>query len=291
MAVRRRRRHRARRLLIWLLLLAGLVLWTLWGNSAPQLTSMIHYANALPREFEGYRVVQVSDLHDARLGAGNARVIELVKQARPDLIVVTGDIIDSNRLNIDRSAETIRQLALLAPVYCVSGNHEAALRREDYQRLKRALAQAGAVLLEDQSVLLQRGGAGIQLVGLQDIGFYPGGMQDKRASLNNALTLLADQGRFTIGLSHRPELLDCYAKSALDLVLCGHAHGGQVRLPLIGGLFSPGQGLFPRYTSGSYPIAPDKTMIVSRGIGNSKFPLRVNNRPEVVVIELRGKGN
>lgn len=291
MATRRRRRYPARKLLIWLLLLAGLVLWTLWGNTAPQLTSVTYYTSALPWEFEGYRVVQVSDLHDAQLGKGNARLIELVKEARPDLIVVTGDIIDSNRLNIERSADTVAQLTLLAPVYCVTGNHEAALRREDYQRLKQALSQAGAVLLEDQGVLLHRGGAAIQLLGLQDIGFYPGGMRDKRAKLNNALTLLADRSLFTLGLSHRPELLDCYAQSALDLVLCGHAHGGQVRLPLIGGLFSPGQGLFPRYTSGSYAIAPDKTMIVSRGIGNSKFPLRVNNRPEVVVIELRGKGN
>ncbi len=286
-ACKHRRAKKRRRLWPLLcLLLAALALWTLWGNEAPQLTRIRCASPLLPEAFDGFRIAQVSDLHDAELGRNNQKLIDLVRAAQPDIIVLTGDMVDSNRLDIPRTLTAVRGLCGIAPVYYVNGNHEAALANTEYMRLKQSLEELGVKALEDRSVLLERSGAAIQLVGLNDIGFIPGGISAKKAEAAKALKLLTDEHLFTVCLSHRPELNELYAVSNADLTLCGHAHGGQARLPFIGGLYSPGQGLFPRYTAGSYEIAPGKAMIVSRGLGNSVFPLRFNNRPEVVLIEL-----
>ncbi|MBO7385328.1 MAG: metallophosphoesterase, partial [Clostridia bacterium] len=167
-----------------------------------------------------------------------------------------------------------------------SGNHEAALSWDDYHSLTRRMRAPGVQVLEDQAVAISRGGTDIQLIGLKDLGFIPGSIPERRQEVANTLRLFARDDMFTLVLSHRPELMDEYAQAPCELVLCGHAHGGQVRLPLIGGLFSPGQGLFPKYDAGFY-FEGGTAMYLSRGIGNSNFPLRFNNRPELVLIELK----
>ena len=285
MAAKRRRRKRRTGSLV-LLALIVLVLWTLWGNTALVRTDIEFSSAAIPAAMDGFVIAQVSDLHDAELGKNNADIVDMLSDVKPDLIVLTGDMIDSNRGNIDRSVALVEQLIAIAPVYYCNGNHEAALSYNDYHRFTRSITEAGAVVLEDRSEVLTYHGAAFQLIGLNDLGFLSGGISQKRAAMKNALTLLNRDDLFSIVLSHRPELMEEYTACGADLVFCGHAHGGQARLPLIGGLYSPGQGLFPKYDAGLYRSGKT-SVIVSRGLGNSTFPLRFNNRPEIVVVTLR----
>lgn len=161
----------------------------------------------------------------------------------------------------------------------------------DLSALEAGLAARGVRVLRDGWTPLARGGEEIALLGLDDPGFAAGedwtlaeGLDQTQARLSALLAQAGD--RFSLVLSHRPELLPAYAEAGADLVLSGHAHGGQVRLPGIGGLFAPGQGILPRLTSGVHARGETR-LVVSRGLGNSAFPLRVFNPPEIVTVTLR----
>ena len=147
-------------------------------------------------------------------------------------------------------------------------------------------------MLEDEAVSLERNGESIALMGLADpdftvkgdmFGEVPAMVSTKLENLNDG-----EGGGYTILLSHRPELFETYVGSGIDLVFAGHAHGGQFRLPFIGGVVAPNQGLFPEYDAGLYTDG-STNMVVSRGIGNSIIPLRFNNRPEIVLVELNAE--
>ncbi|MEA4849164.1 MAG: hypothetical protein VB106_18170 [Clostridiaceae bacterium] len=149
------------------------------------------------------------------------------------------------------------------------------------------MTEAGAVILRNESTAIEYGGNFIRLLGLDDPDFITKGNATEHASMLNITlkSILSKDNEYTILLSHRPELFDLYAANGIDLVLSGHAHGGQVRLPFVGGLVAPNQGLFPKYYEGVYENGQMK-MVVSRGLGNSIAPVRINNRPELVVITL-----
>lgn len=273
---------------LWLVLsavlLAALALWAV-RSSSPELTRVTVSSPRLPEGFDGYRIAHVSDLHNREFRPDNQPLLDLLLAAGPDMIAVTGDLIDSRRTDAEAALNFLREAAKIAPVYYVSGNHEA--RIPGYGELKQAMAAEGIVLLEDSSAELRRAGDTMTLIGLNDPSFRTDYLfGDDTAVADAALTELhTDKESFTVLLSHRPELFDTYVKHGLDLVLSGHAHGGQFRLPLLGGLLAPHQGLFPAYDGGLY-AEKGTSMIVSRGLGNSLFPFRINNPPELVVIEL-----
>ena len=177
----------------------------------------------------------------------------------------------------------------IAPTYYVTGNHEAA--SPQYDTLKAGLEEARVIVLEDEAVSLERNGETITLLGLGDPDFTVNGdmFGETSAMVSTKLKNLDDgEGGYTILLSHRPELFETYVNCGTDLVFAGHAHGGQFRLPFIGGLVAPNQGLFPQYDAGLYTDG-STSMVVSRGIGNSIIPFRINNRPEIVLVELNAK--
>ena len=263
------------------LILLGLVVWTLWGNTALEITEYEIVSDRIPQGFSGFRIAQISDLHNAEFGEGNCRLIELLAHIEPDIIVITGDMIDSRHTDMEIALAFARQAVAIAPVYYVSGNHEA--RIGEYGNLKKRLTDAGVVVLENQKVLLTRGGDSIALLGIDDPSFRPGAEASVSASALAELQIGSDS--YNVLLAHRPELFSVYAESGIDLVFSGHAHGGQFRLPFFGGLVAPNQGLFPRYDAGMF-ASDSTTMIVSRGIGNSIIPVRFNNRPEVTVATL-----
>jgi len=243
-------------------------------------------AGRIPAAFSGFRIAQVSDLHNAEFGENNVRLLELLSESRPDIIVITGDLVDSGHTDIDIAISFVEEAARIAPVYYVTGNHEARLSQ--YDRLRNGLEAAGVSMLEDRAVELERDGEKITLVGLSDPDFTVRSdiFGEVPAMVSTKLESLADtESSYTILLSHRPELFESYASSGIDLVLSGHAHGGQFRLPFIGGLVAPNQGLFPKYDAGVY-MESSTQMVVSRGIGNSIIPVRFNNRPEIVIVEL-----
>ena len=260
--------------------------WALvWGNTALVTADVLVCSNGIPEAFDAYRIVQISDLHDAQIGENNEKLIAMTAETEPDCIVLTGDFVDSSRFHPERSLSVAEALVKIAPVYYVSGNHEAIIPDEDYQALTDGLRALGVCVLEDESAELTRDGQSIRLIGLTDIGFHPGTLEEKKDALRTALSALLPEDEFSVTLAHRPELMDVYTECGAPLVLSGHAHGGQIRLPGIGGLIAPGQGLFPKYIDGKYEES-GTTMVVSRGIGNSVLPLRVNNRPQIVVVQL-----
>ena len=266
-------------------LFLALILWTLWANTALELNCHEIYSPVLPQAFEGFRIAQVSDLHNARFGEGNTKLLSLLKEAAPDIIVITGDVVDCNRTDIDTASNFVTEAMKIAPCYYVTGNHEAALTESEYRKLEAAVAGCGAEVLRDRAVSLERSGSTVCLVGLDDPGFIAA---DKKLDTAERIQSLVPQDGFTVLLAHRPEHFEAYCRAGVELVFSGHAHGGQVRLPVVGGLYAPGQGLLPQYDAGLY-TRDDTAMLVSRGIGNSLMPLRFNNRPEIIIAILHSE--
>lgn len=267
------------------LLFIVFVIWMIWGNTTIQISHVTVENEHLPEQFDGYKIAHISDLHNKRWGQ---MLLQLLQEEQPDMIAITGDLIDSQKTDLYTALEFVDQAEKIAPVYYVTGNQEAVSNQ--YSLLEKGLRDRAIVFLEDEITLLENE-ASISLLGLHDPLFMidrypqielPNKIDDKLHELTVA------DNNFKILLSHRPELFDLYVKYDIDLVLSGHAHGGQFRLPFIGGLYAPDQGFFPKYTTGVYQ-ENNTSMVVSRGLGNSVIPIRFNNRPELVFVKLNHK--
>ena len=268
--------------------LITLVIWIAWGNTALELNTYTVTSARLPECFDGYRIAHVSDLHNAEIGEDNEKLLTMLREADPDMIAITGDLIDSRNTNVEIALQFAQEAMKIAPCYYVSGNHEA--RVNEYEELKTGLISAGVIILEDTQTEISIEEQTITLIGVNDPSYQTDYLFGDAESVMNAKLeeLHADSDGYTILLSHRPELFDTYADHDVDLILSGHAHGGQFRLPFIGGVVAPNQGLFPEYDAGIYTDG-NTNMLVSRGVGNSILPFRINNRPEVILIELQTK--
>lgn len=269
-----------------LLLLTLCVIQVLWANTAVVLTEYPIKSENLPESFEGFKIAHLSDLHNDELGKDNEKVISILREVRPDIIAVTGDLIDSYTTDTDIALEFMKRALEIAPCYYVNGNHEERVM-DSYEKLRAELDLMGVNVLENKCLALVRGGESINLIGVSDPGFETDYLYgDTEGVVRKHLDeLMSDKDGFTLLLSHRPELFELYAEKSVDLALTGHAHGGQFRFAFVGGLYAPNQGAFPQYDSGMF-TKDNTNMIVSRGLGNSLFPLRLNNRPEVVVVTL-----
>ena len=266
-----------------------LLIWTVWGNKALMVSTISISSSHIPAAFSGFRIAQVSDLHNSEFGKNNTELLKLLSESRPDIIAITGDLIDANHTDVGIALGFVQESVRIAPTYYVTGNHEAA--SPQYDTLKAGLEEARVIVLEDEAVSLERNGETITLLGLGDPDFTVNGdmFGETSAMVSTKLKNLDDgEGGYTILLSHRPELFETYVNCGTDLVFAGHAHGGQFRLPFIGGLVAPNQGLFPQYDAGLYTDG-STSMVVSRGIGNSIIPFRFNNRPEIVLVELNAR--
>lgn len=266
--------------------LLALIIWTAWGNTALELNTYTISSERLPEAFDDYRIAHVSDLHNAEMGKDNEKLLDMLRETEPDIIAITGDIIDSRNTNIDIALQFTKAAMEIAPCYYVTGNHEA--RVYEYDELRDGLIEQGVVVLDDERIELELSCETIALLGVNDPSFQTDYLfGDSETVMQGKLQEISDEENdFTILLSHRPELFGVYSDSNMDLVLSGHAHGGQFRLPFVGGLVAPNQGLFPKYDAGLY-TEENTNMIVSRGIGNSILPFRFNNRPEVILIVLQ----
>ncbi len=277
--------------LIFAILVAwtALITWIIWGNGALTVEEIVITSKRIPTPFTGFRMVQVSDLHHCSFGEDNQTLLDMIQKAKPDIIVLTGDFVDSRHTDLAMALAFAKQSVKIAPTYYVTGNHEA--RITEWQTFAAKLKILGVKILENETVQLERDDAVITLAGVHDPMFQgdalPGASQvETKTKMTEMISdLHLSPNTYTVLLSHRPELFDAYVANHVDLVLTGHAHGGQIRLPFIGGLVAPGQGLFPKYDAGLFE-KDDTQMIVSRGLGNSIFPLRINNRPQLVVITL-----
>lgn len=265
---------------IWLIL-------TIIDNKRIQITNYDITSKKVKNEII---IAQISDLHNTSFGKHNKTLVNKIKDIKPDIIAITGDLIDSSKTNITVAMNFINQAVKIAPIYYVPGNHEA-WNLSDYSTLKDKLKKAGVVVLEGEDKEIKVKDNKISLLGITDPDYIgEAGISELDVVSTDLDTLSYDSDNLVILLSHRPELFSAYKHRDIDLVLTGHAHGGQFRTSLSGGLLAPDQGLFPKYTSGIYKDKEDKTqMIVSRGLGNSVIPIRINNNPEVVVVNVRRK--
>lgn len=277
----------------WLVAAAACVLcgllacWLVRGNSRVTVSRITVTDPEIPEAFHGFRIAQVSDLHNAQFGEGNRELLDVLKELEPDIIVITGDLIDRRRTDVEVALGFAREAVKIAPCYFATGNHDAM--SPSYPELEEGLLEAGVTVLRSQAVVLEREGERLRIVGAEDYtAFDAGAGEPQVAEMLAAIEPLLEPG-YNIVLYHRPELAGRMAGMDADLILSGHAHGGQVRLPWVGGLYAPDQGFFPEYDSGLYDLG-DRYLIVSRGLGNSIFPLRVNDPPEVVLITLESAG-
>lgn len=275
-------------MIVIFVLLALLVGYGIYCNKALEINAYVIESEKIPVAFHEFRIAHVSDLHNAEFGTENEKLLALLKSADADIIVITGDMVDSRKTDVDVALSFAEKAAAISPVYYVNGNHES--RIAEYERLKEGLLQCGVTVLENDVTDLMVGDDCITLIGLKDPAFPMDRYVDDTMEQNvsyQLLSVLPDTANYKILLAHRPEYFECYVDH-VDLVFSGHAHGGQFILPFFGGLIAPNQGLFPAFYEGVY-TENGTSMIVSRGIGNSLFPLRIHNPPEIVVVELKCK--
>ena len=261
-------------------LLALLVLFVYWDNTALRTDSLTYTSTALPTEFDGLRIVQLSDLHNREFGKNNQRLYAAVKQAVPDLIFLTGDLVDEYaEAPIPYAKAVGKALSAIAPTYYVTGNHEWASGR--MPEMRQLLEETGVTYLSNTFVPLERNGDTITLAGIDD----PNGYADQKTPQQVAREVrdAAPEG-FWLLLAHRNNLFESeYAALGADLTLSGHGHGGLWRLPFTDGLLGSGGTLLPSYTNGFYTCRGAE-VFVSRGLGGM---VRLFNRPEVAVLTLR----
>lgn len=259
------------------LLLAAAFVWS--QQNLLQTETIDVTAPGLPDAFNGLRIAVVSDLHGKQFGSGNERLLRAVEKLKPDLIAVTGDLIE-DRSQLSMVPAVSRGLAAIAPTYYVTGNHEWAAKA--VPELLSLLEENGVVPLGDRTVNLQRDGQRIFLMGVDD----PNGPADQKTVAQLADELRNTQGGgFLLLLAHRNNRADEYAAAGVDLTLCGHAHGGLIRLPFTDGLVGPNREWLPTYTAGLYQLSYGQ-MVVSRGLGNVGRTLRLFNRPHLPLVVL-----
>lgn len=242
----------------------------------------------LPKSFDRYKIVHLSDLHNAEFGENNKNLIKIITEEKPDAVFVTGDTIDGFYTNTTIPIDLFKEILKICDIYFIVGNHEIRSDANTYFEFLDKLTEIGVTVLKDESTYIERNSQKIQVIGLNDASNYKAVYKDNyNKQIVETINNLDNKECFSILLSHHPELFNDYAKTNVDLVFSGHAHGGQFRLPFIGGVIAPEQGLFPKYTEGVF-TQNNTTMVVSRGLGNSIIPLRINNSPEVVVVTFEG---
>lgn len=264
---------------ILFLVAAGLIAFGLWQNNDLVVSSYTYQSPRIPPELDGFTIAQLSDLHGKAFRADQGTLLSRLFAVGPDLIVLTGDLVDERQADFTAALTLARGAVDIAPVFFITGNHEAALPIERREELLEALERAGVTLLDDSSRLIRPATGGA---------FYLTGLSSDHRTDETLADLLNGQAtnRLRVLLAHEPQYLEHYREAGADLVFSGHAHGGQFRLPGLGGLVAPGQGFFPKYTSGLYTSGPT-TLVVSRGLGNSILPVRIFNRPQIVAVTFR----
>ena len=291
MAKRRRSHSPLSALMRWLLVLAALALFVYWGNTDIKTDAVTYTSSALPAAFDGLRIVQLSDLHNREFGQDNAELYKAVENASPDVIFLTGDLLDEYAAEPVPYARSVgAALSAIAPTYYVTGNHEWAHGNAVVEEIKAALREAGVTVLSNEFVPLERNGDAILIAGIDD----PNGYADQKTPGRLAEEIYsAYDDPFWLLLAHRNNLFNGrYCRLGADLTFSGHAHGGIWRLPFTDGLVDTNLHFLPSFTSGFYRCTDEDCegaeVFVSRGLGNSpRWAFRLFNRPQVAVITLK----
>lgn len=261
--------------------------FVIYDNYTLETTEYTIESNTLPQSFNNFKIIQISDLHNTSFGKNNEDLIEIIKNEKPDAVFVTGDTIDGFYTNIEIPINLFTEILEFADIYFVVGNHELRSNTNQYKNFIDRITEIGVIVLKDESTYININNERIQIIGLNDATKYKTVYgNDYKEQIISTTNNLDDKKCYSILLSHHPELFPEYKETNVDLVFSGHAHGGQFRLPFIGGVAAPDQGFFPEYDAGVF-TENNTTIVVSRGLGNSFVPLRINNSPELVIVTLK----
>ena len=273
------------------LILVLSTVFLLIGNFYVDVQQIHIFNDKIPESFHNYLIAHVSDYHNRTSSVVDKQILDSLKEEQPDIIVITGDLIDSKSTKVDVALEFTRKLCGIAPVYYVTGNHESNVWRSDeseFNRLIDGLSDMGVTLLRNSSVKIQNeSGDYFYLHGIDDPYFYGGYEQDFQRTEILCNDLNINDEELNVLLAHHPETLSVYYKYNFDLVFSGHAHGGQITF-FGKAIMAPDQVTFPPYTEGLYKMV-DTQLVLSRGIGYSMFPLRVFCNPHLIYAEFKAK--
>lgn len=232
------------------------------------------------------KFVVITDLHNKEYGEKNADLAELVKEQNPDFIAVCGDMVNRGDSDTTKMKDVLEKLSKIAPTYCCLGNHERDNAAKFGTDFKSETNSTGAVLLDNEYIKFTKNGKSVLIGGMSDYPYYEFYTPDDDVPSRTLWEEFAEKAKnnFTILLHHQPEYIAEDAKKTdIDLIVCGHTHGGQIQLPFIGGVIAPNQGLFPKYDKGEFDLDGTK-MIVCAGLSNTVFIPRINNQVEIGVV-------
>ncbi|NLI59280.1 MAG: metallophosphoesterase [Clostridium sp.] len=249
----------------------------------------------VPVLFNGYKIVLISDLHSKKFGYNNKELINIIDKQSPDIIVMSGDMISTKDKEWDVFLSLSKKLAEKYETYYVVGNHEQNLKNELLTEFIAKIKKAGIVVLDNEKTIIEKGNEKINLYGLWfNLRYYKDLTNEYQKDIHFGIESMekilgtSNKEDFNILITHNPIYYETYSEWGSDLTLCGHMHGGMIRLPFIGGLFSPEKEMFPKYDSGVF-YDNNSFLVVSRGLGNGNLGFRFLNCPEVTVITLNKK--
>lgn len=244
-------------------------------------------SDKIPTEFNKFKIIHLSDFHNYDFGKDNVKVIQKINNEHPDIIVMTGDMVNKYDKNFDRFLKLSETLSKKYKIYYIIGNHEKRLKNYHLNFIIEKLSQYNIKILNDEKITITRKNNFINIYGIDiPLPFYK--TRNKPTNIEEVVDVLLKkcyEKEYNILLAHNPLYFETYSKYNVDLTLSGHVHGGMIRLPFVGGLLSPERKLFPKYSSGIYE-ANKKKLIVSRGLGHSKPGIRLFNMPEILSITL-----
>ena len=276
------KRFKLSRLQKAMLFLAILIIYIAFGLYSDLTTTEYNItSNKLPQAFDGFKIANISDLHSSYFGENQETLIDAIKEYEPDIIVLTGDIIDENNIDFNCVELLMSGLIEIAPVYSVSGNHEHSSYK-DHMRLQKLYKSYGVTILDNEEVSIIKDNDEIRIYGLTYFGSYTA--ETLRHMLADRLPK-ANEDYYSILLNHRSDIFDELSPYGYDLVIAGHTHGGIIRLPFVGGILSNDRSFFPKYDGGKF-TQDNSTLISSRGLGESNSIPRFYNRRELVFITL-----
>lgn len=249
----------------------------------------------IPKNFDDYKIIHLSDLHSKSFGIENTKLVNEIENINPDLVVMTGDMVNCNDTNFDNFFNLVKAITKKYKVYYIVGNHEQNMKKENQEVIFDFLKANGVEILDNEKVVLEKSGDSINLYGTWcNLRYYSAiDSEEKYEFTEEVMNKImeenkTEESKYNILLAHNPNFIDAYAKWGADLTLTGHIHGGMVRLPILGGVFSPDSVWFPKYSSGLYEVE-GKKLIVSRGLGRGVRGFRFFNRPEINLITLKSE--
>ena len=283
--------------IIILLIFISMVYSIIKNRKSLKITNYIIEDSEIPKSFNNYKILQLSDLHTYEFGKNNKNLIEKISNENPDIIVMTGDMLDCLSKKADVLYRLVESLIKKYKIYYIVGNHEERYKTKKLEKIKMNLKKLGVVVLNNEKAIIEKDNQKINIYGMVlKLKYYFSKKEKKVKNINLTVTGMnkilgkINDNEYNVLLVHSPIYFDTYALWGANLILSGHMHGGIINIPKIGGVLSPERTFFPKYSGGIYIKKinnKSSNLIVSKGLGFGRIPYRIFNPPEIVTISLK----